>query len=689
VHRDLKPDNILLSGASGERAIVTDFGIARIIDATTELTGTGIRIGTLHYMAPEQLEDDLIGPPADLWALGATLYTAVEGTPPFTGSSQAAIMAAILTRPPAPSEHAGPLRPLIDSFLAKDPGARPTARAAAAALSAAVAPSTVRDEPAAAAEAARPAPVAKTSGPHPATAPRAPLPDTSTIPRRSAAGSGPGPGPGPGAGKPPGPPRGKLPPVAAVAASVRANPRLAVGAATAAAMVAALILAVTVFSPSPARRAGSTSGGASAPASSTRSAATAPAGSAAAVSGAAPGGATAASACGTRPGVAATGTPIVLGAIDTKQPGTDFSDIENMAAAYFACVNANGGINGHPVRYLPLTEQTDSSQIALLAKQLVTSDHVVGMVGNSSIIECSVDAAYWKSVGIDVLGAGIDPGCWSTPNTASVDMGQRYSSDGAVSYVISRGATKIAFDQSNVPGTAYIAGGPSAVAAAAKVPVADYTENIPLASASSVAVKLVDAAGPAGAVVLNFSPPEALLILQAAQQLNLEDRVRYWACSSECDTDFLASALRPSWNGKLFVNAEMTPLDNDSSATARLFEAVLKQYGSAVAGGVGTFSEMGFADAEIAAHALESVTGPYTIASVNAAIEAVAGYRTGLLCQGFTYGRYAEHIPNNMDYTVTPDQGRLVLAQGCTLISGADPQVAAYRALAGTAPAVP
>ncbi len=278
VHRDLKPDNILLSGSSGERAIVTDFGIARIIDATTELTGTGIRIGTLHYMAPEQLEDDLIGPPADLWALGATLYTAVEGTPPFTGSSQAAIMAAILTRPPAPSEHAGPLRPLIDSFLAKDPGARPTARAAAAALSAAVAPSTVRDEPAAAAEAARPAPVAKTSGPHPATAPRAPLPDTSTIPRRSAA-SGPGPGPGPGAGKPPGPPRGKLPPVAAVAASVRANPRLAVGAATAAAMVAALILAVTVFSPSPARRAGSTSGGASAPASSTRSAATAPAGS--------------------------------------------------------------------------------------------------------------------------------------------------------------------------------------------------------------------------------------------------------------------------------------------------------------------------------------------------------------------------------------------------------------------------
>ena len=101
-----------------------------------------------------------------------------------------------------------------------------------------------------------------------------------------------------------------------------------------------------------------------------------------------------ASACGTKPGVKATGTPIALGSIDTKEPGTDFSDIQNMAAAYFDCVNANGGVNGHPIKYYPLTEQTNPSQIASLAKQLVTTDHVVGIVGSSSIIECSVDSAY-------------------------------------------------------------------------------------------------------------------------------------------------------------------------------------------------------------------------------------------------------------------------------------------------------
>jgi branched-chain amino acid transport system substrate-binding protein len=360
-----------------------------------------------------------------------------------------------------------------------------------------------------------------------------------------------------------------------------------------------------------------------------------------------------------------------------------------MAGAYFACVNANGGINGHPIKYFPETEQTNPSQIASLAKQLVTSDHVVGIVGSSSIIECSVDAAYWKSVGIEVLGAGIDPECWSTPNTASVNMGPRYSSDGATQYVINQGATKIAFDQSNVPGTGYIAGGPNAIAGAKKIPITDFTDNVPLTNAASVAEKLVTAAGPDGAVVLNFTPPQALLILQAAQKANLEDRVKAWACSTPCNTDFLATSLGPKWNGKLFVNAELTPLDGNTSATAELYDAILKQYGSAVSGGVGSFSEMGFVNAEIATHALETIKGAYTIASVSAALKGVANYNTGLLCQAFTYGNYSEHIPNNMDYTVTPDNGKFVVAStggGCTLIPSVDPQIAAYRAIAGTAP---
>ena len=393
--------------------------------------------------------------------------------------------------------------------------------------------------------------------------------------------------------------------------------------------------------------------------------------------------------CGTKPGVKATGTPIPLGSIVTNQPGTSFTDIANMANAYFTCVNDNGGINGHPIKYYIEQEQTNPGQISGQASQLVQTDHVVGIVGNTSIIECSVDHAYWQKLGFDIIDSGIAPECWSTPNSAAVNMGPRYSSDGAVQYALSQHVSKIVFDQSNVPGTGYIAAGPAALAAAKHVPITQLTENVPISDAESVAIKEVDDAGPNGAVVLNFTPPEALVILQAAQKLGLEDRVKLWGCSTPCNTDFLAQSLGAKWNRKLFVNAELAPPDSVSSAAMRLYEAIYKKYGKGVSGGIGSFSQMGFTEAEIAVHALQTIKGSYTVKSVNAAFKAVSDFNTGMLCQLWTYGSYPMHIPNNEDYTVTPDNGKMVTAQGCTQISSVNPQIAGYRKVAGVAAAAP
>jgi len=392
--------------------------------------------------------------------------------------------------------------------------------------------------------------------------------------------------------------------------------------------------------------------------------------------------ASATSSCGTKPGVAAKGSPITLGAINTKQPGTDFTDIENMEGAYFACVNANGGVNGHPIKLIKLTEATSASQIAADAKQLV-ADHVVGISGTSSILECTIDYKYWQKLGYKVIAAGIAPQCYGTPNYADVNMGPRYSSDGAVQYVLSLHPSKVVFDQSNVPGTGYIAAGPDALAKHAHVGITNLTENVPITDASAVALKEVQDAGPNGAVVLNFTPPEALVILQAAQKLNIENHVKAWACSTPCNTDFLAKALGPQWNNKLFVNAELTPPDPTHTATMNLYEAILKQYGTDVSGGIGSFSQMGFTQGEIAVHALESIKGAYTKKSVNAAFEGVKNFNTGMLCKPWTYGPYKLHIANNTDYTVTPNNGKMVIKQGCTAISSVDPQIAAYHKAAG------
>ncbi len=392
------------------------------------------------------------------------------------------------------------------------------------------------------------------------------------------------------------------------------------------------------------------------------------------------------SSCGSKAGVVATGTPINIGTIDTHQPGTDFTDGPNMINAYFACVNANGGVNGHPLKLFVQLDQTQPSQVAAAAKQLITSDHVVAIDGVFDLLECTIDQSYWKQLGIYEMDAGIAPECWSTPNSAAVNMGPRYSSDGAVQYALDQvHAKKIVFVQSNVPGTGYIAAGPAALAKAAGVPITELTANVPITDASSVALNLVDKAGPNGAVVLNFTPPEALVILQAAQKLGLEDRVKSWGCSTPCNTDFLAKALGPKWNHKLFVNAELTSTDDHNGPEMQQYKAILAKYGSSVAGGIGSFSQMGFVLAKFLTQALQTVKGPYTIASVNKAIVGIKNYKTEMLCDPWTYGKLALHIPNHTDYTTTPENGKMITVQGCFNISSADPQIAQYLSAAKAA----
>jgi branched-chain amino acid transport system substrate-binding protein len=398
------------------------------------------------------------------------------------------------------------------------------------------------------------------------------------------------------------------------------------------------------------------------------------------------GGSTDISSCGSKKGVAATGTPIKIGTIDTKQPGTDFSDGPNMINAYFACVNANGGVNGHPLKLYVQYDQTQPAQIAAAAKQLIQTDHVVGIVGVFDLLECTIDQQYWTQLGIYEMGAGIAPECWSTPHSAAVNMGPRYSSDGAVQYGLAQHPSKIVFVQSNVPGTGYIAAGPKALADAAHVPITELTENVPINDANSVALNLVNDAGSNGWVVLNFTPPEALVILQAAQKLGLEDRVKGWGCSTPCNTDFLAKSLGPKWNHKLFVNAELTDADDHNGPEMQLYKGILAKYGKSVAGGIGSFSQMGFVLAKFAVNALNTVKGPYTIQSVNTAFKNLKDQKTEMLCQPWVYGPYPLHIPNNSDFTTTPENGKMVTAQGCTPISNADPQIAAYRKAAGSAP---
>jgi eukaryotic-like serine/threonine-protein kinase len=122
VHRDLKPRNVMVRQDGATK--LADFGIASV-QGDPRLTATGLVVGSPAYMAPEQVEAEPVSPATDLWALGATLWFAVEGQPPFGGGEFQTLSAIVNGRPRQP-QRLGPLAPVLARLLVKDPAARAT-----------------------------------------------------------------------------------------------------------------------------------------------------------------------------------------------------------------------------------------------------------------------------------------------------------------------------------------------------------------------------------------------------------------------------------------------------------------------------------------------------------------------------------------------------------------------------------
>jgi predicted Ser/Thr protein kinase len=127
IHRDLKPDNILL--AAGSFVKLADFGLAKVLDAQQQLTATGMVIGTPQYMSPEAAAGRPLDPRSDLYSLGATFYHALTGTPPFTAETPMGVLYRHIHDPLVSLVQVNPavdpgLAEVVETMLAKDPDQR-------------------------------------------------------------------------------------------------------------------------------------------------------------------------------------------------------------------------------------------------------------------------------------------------------------------------------------------------------------------------------------------------------------------------------------------------------------------------------------------------------------------------------------------------------------------------------------
>jgi branched-chain amino acid transport system substrate-binding protein len=375
--------------------------------------------------------------------------------------------------------------------------------------------------------------------------------------------------------------------------------------------------------------------------------------------------------CGLNTGEAADGEPILIGGIATNVPGIDFTWITGMAAAYFDCVNDNGGINGRPVEYIVEEEQIDPQQISSLATKLIEEDGVVGLVGSTSIIDCSVNGDYYEQQGFSAIIAGVDHACFQHSAFSAVNMGPYYSSLGGAQAAVRAGAEgKIVVVSPNQPGFDLVNSGVVDFAEANGMEGQSILEDVPFNDPAGLAVRLVQEAGEGGAVVLDFTGPAVLPLLQAIEQQGLIDSV-VWASSTPPNDPEVAQELSEAWDGNFLINAEFNVLDSGLADQNHMNE-VREQYASDIPSS--SFAQMGYLAARAATEGLLAVEGDdYSVESVNEAFRSITNFASDLWCRPWYFeSGVGGNVSNNVDYTVVPAGDKMELLEDCFEIAELD-----------------
>ena len=348
--------------------------------------------------------------------------------------------------------------------------------------------------------------------------------------------------------------------------------------------------------------------------------------------------------CGANTGKAATGMPIKVGAVVGKTGPANFSSAAQAAQAYFTCVNANGGINGHPVDYLVQDDHWDPTVASRAAHQLVQGDNVVAMVASTSFVECAANAGYYQQQGIVVIdGVGVTRECFHSANIAPVNEGPRLSGIGAAELAKQGGAKSIACVSNVIPNFgAWSCQGIQEWGAHEGVKVQTFLGKADASDAQDTVTRAVQSH--ADAIVPVDAAPQTAAYMKVGQQLGSGGPKQPWYLPTGGYNTSFPKTVGSYWDNKVKLEVELAPLDTPGGDVAD-WRAVMNRY--AASAPRDTFSEAGFLAARIFTAAMLKTHGPITRASTTATLKAISGYKSNLLCGPWYFGNASEHFPNH------------------------------------------
>lgn len=387
--------------------------------------------------------------------------------------------------------------------------------------------------------------------------------------------------------------------------------------------------------------------------------------------------------CGANTGVAATGEPIIVGGIHGNAPPGDFSASTDAAKAYFDCVNANGGVHGRPIDYRVENDQWNPELAAQAAAKLVKDAGAVALVGNGSFIEMAVNAGTYKEENImSMASACAISECFESSNIVSTNQGPLPSNLGAAQYAQEElGSTNVACIGFNIPNN-----GPWSCQPVIDLMVArggQGSMQLLNPGAPDVNSALLEAISTgADTILMNLPAGLAIAVLKAAEEQDLRDSYVWIAPTPLYDLS-VPAAIGDYWNGKVYVNAELAPFQL-GGPDALNWIAVMDAYASPD-DPRDTFAQSGYLSATYFVKTLMEMDAADVgdRAKVTAAIKAIAGYESDLMCGPYYVGDTDFHMPNHAGFMVQILDGGFKIVRDCYEFDSAyfEPHIAVEKSL--------